>query len=681
MALKISSGGGAEKKRAEKPANDGGVFVKGRYEIKVEEPLPDYDSAPAVAFRATTVRDTERSLFALVCDPKVPPRLEMIPTLHRLDHGSMVNVIDWDVVDWPLEGRRCPALILPRPGGKKFLNGPKDERKPLTEDFVTRHFIQPAVEILREIHNAGETHRALRPDNIYFTDDDESGLVIGECFSAQPAIAQPIVLETLEASLSAPGGRGEGIAANDLYSLGVCILALLIGKYPCSNLSDDEIVSQKLAIGSYTTIAQNYRVSLTIMEVLRGLLSDDVSDRWSVEDLALWINGRRLSPKQPALPNKATRPFSVGGKEYVTARELANAMARNWDDATKVVLDGTLEGWLRRSLGDEVRTEAMGQAKGLGDIKDDPDRAVARAIIALDPDGPIRLRGLSATMGGVGVFGAIYCDDEAAKKLVAEIIQLSLPAFWMEQQMSTRPELSHAVARLDRMRATLMRPGIGYGLERVLYELNTDLPCRSPLFERDYVATLDHLLPALERKAIAADGNVKLMIDREVAAYIGAHYRRSVGGELGDVELDNKAEAATAQVRLLAMLQDSLARGKPFPGLCKASAKLLQPAIEKFQSRTTRKRILQSLQKAEREGRLQSLVAIVTNPSEVQQDANGYLKATNDYTRSAVDMIKLRHDMKNKGLIAAHVGGQVSSGLAGIIAAIIFAVAAIVRLA
>ena len=679
MALKISSGAETEKKPDGK-STPGKITVKERYEIWPDQPLPDYDSAPALAFKATTLRDSKRSVYALVCDPKAPPRLDMIPALHRFDHRAMINVIDWDVIDWPQEGRRCPVLILPKPAGGKVLKGPKEERAPLSEDYVTRNFIQPVSEILKEIHGAGETHRAFRPDNLYFADPEEKTLAIGECFSAPPAVAQPIVFETLESSLSSPGGRGGGTAADDLYALGVCILALLIGRYPCNTMTDEAIIAQKLAVGSYTTVAQSYRVSLTIMEVLRGLLSDDVADRWSLEDLSLWLNGRRLSPKQPPLPIKATRPISIGGHGYVTARELANAMSKNWDDAIPMVLQGDLDGWLRRSLGDESRTEAMTMAKGLSP-DEEPDRTLARAIVALDPEGPIRMRGFAATLGGFGTFGTVYFEDEEAKKLLGDTIRMGLPNFWLEQQSNLRPEMSHNAARLDRMRATLMRPAIGYGLERVLYELNPDLPCKSLFLERDYVPTLDYLLPAMERGAANREGDIKRLIDRDIAAYISAHYRRSVSGDLADIETDDKAAGATAEVRMLAMLQDSLARGKAFPALCRAAVVVLNPAVQKFHSKSTRKRMGQNLDKVARDGRLQALVAVVTNPAEVEQDKNGYLRATNNFTRSAVEMIKLRQNIKNQAKIALEVGGQISSGLAGIVAALICAISFAVRFA
>ena len=207
------------------------------------------------------------------------------------------------------------------------------------------------------------------------------------------------------------------------------------------------------------------------------------------------------------------------------------------------------------------------------------------------------------------------------------------------------------------------------------------MPCRSPLFEKDYVATLEHLLPALDRVARERDGDIKRLIDRDIAAYISAHYRRSVSGDLTDLEGEDAASSAIAQIRMLAMLQDSLARGKPFPDLSRAAVKMLSPAIEQFHSRTTRKRINQTMLKVSKDGRLQNLVTVIANPAEADADKAGYLKATNDFTKSVVEMITLRRNIKNQATIAANVGGQFSSGIAGILAALVCLITAAIRLA
>ena len=46
---------------AKKPTR---VSLRDRYEIAVDEPMPGYDNPPAVAFRASHVRDAGRDLIA-----------------------------------------------------------------------------------------------------------------------------------------------------------------------------------------------------------------------------------------------------------------------------------------------------------------------------------------------------------------------------------------------------------------------------------------------------------------------------------------------------------------------------------------------------------------------------------------------------------------------------------------
>jgi serine/threonine protein kinase len=137
-------------------------------------------------------------------------------------------------------------------------------------------------------------------------------LVFGQCVSTPPAVTQPVVYETIESGLAAPTGRGKGSLSDDMYSVGVTTLALLIGHSPCLGLSDDEIISRKFEMGSYWALLGDERVSLTMMEPLRGLLNDNPQKRWGLEDLVYWINGRRLNPKSQMLPPKAGRAMVVG---------------------------------------------------------------------------------------------------------------------------------------------------------------------------------------------------------------------------------------------------------------------------------------------------------------------------------------------------------------------------------
>ena len=134
--------------------------------------------------------------------------------------------------------------------------------------------------------------------------------MLGECVSSPPAMAQPFVYETIESCMCDPASRSLGTSADDLYALGVTLLAILTGRSPCRGMNDDEILDAKLSMGSYGALTQDMRVSLTMMEPLRGLLNDDAEQRWTVEDLGMWANGRRGSPIQQTMATRASRSFT-----------------------------------------------------------------------------------------------------------------------------------------------------------------------------------------------------------------------------------------------------------------------------------------------------------------------------------------------------------------------------------
>jgi len=119
-------------------------------------------------------------------------------------------------------------------------------------------------------------------------------------------------------------GRGMGTVETDLYALGVTILVLMAGRNPVADLKDEEILRAKITQSSYQALAADYRLPLQVLEVLRGLLSDDPAQRWNMESLELWLAGRRLSPIQTKPALRAQRPFSIKGIEVFNVRELAH---------------------------------------------------------------------------------------------------------------------------------------------------------------------------------------------------------------------------------------------------------------------------------------------------------------------------------------------------------------------
>lgn len=667
---------GAAQAMAAAPAGSSPIAIGRNIALHPDKPLPAYDTTGARAFHASHKREDARSLIALVCHAGVIPRLAMINVLKRMEYPHMPAPLQWEVIDWPAEGRRAPVIIIERPGGARLFPSASARRLPMPEEVVMREFIQPVHYLLTLLEEQHLVHRNIRADNLYYADPAERQIMLGECVSSPAGANNPCIYETLECCLAQVAGRGVGTAENDLYALGVVILILLTGQIPLAELDDDAITQMKMKQGSYATLTQGHRVSLTMMEPLRGLLHDNPRERWNLENLGFWLQGRRLSPKQQVTPARAARAFPFNGKQHWTARGLAQGLYHGWDQAAGLINDGTLETWLRRSLGGEEHTEAFVHARSMiriGQSEPDPDQMVARCLIALHPDGPLRFRSLSVTLSGFQTVMAHLYRDQNARADFPRMILDDIVPFWVETQAKVDLDNTMFANRARASKPILQQTAPGSGLERLVYEMDPNLPCMSPLFARDYVPDLESMVPAFERLAAAAaeteaDGDANsLFIDRDVAAFMAARSKRSLAQEFKDLSLGNDEPLARiAQVRLLAALQDTFNQSDKYPALCEAAHRLLGPAVTRFRSRSRRKRVTKELRKMKKTGRLRAFLQVIDHEGDVRQDEKMYRQAVSIYARSIEELIELKRDMLNRRELAKEIGGQLSGALSGL---------------
>jgi hypothetical protein len=316
-----------------------------------------------------------------------------------------------------------PAIVTPidRPRGT------------LSDADLMNDILPPLVSSLQQFLEVGVTHRAIRATNIFYKDLSRRRTTLGDCCTAPAGLLQPLAYETIEGGLANPWGRGEGTPSDDLYALGVTMVCLSLGRNPVADLSDDQLIADKIARGSFAAIVRNERLSAAIIEPVRGLLTDDAKERWTIQDVDAWLHGRHFTPRQPTQAKRAMRPFEFEGEGYFTARALAHAFTRKPAAAVQVVKSPELEAWMQRSLGDPERVKAVASALSEGHDSTGPgleERLVARVAIALDPAAPVRYKGFAATIDGFGAALAGAFRGQGSPALVAETVLGRLPVFW-----------------------------------------------------------------------------------------------------------------------------------------------------------------------------------------------------------------------------------------------------------
>lgn len=672
MAISMASTAEGEEPLSAVPqAFQAPVDLGGRCEIMPGSALPELDSIGGKAYACRSHRDRKTDSFAIITERPVPARIEVMTSFRTIENPAVLRLMDWGTVDWTPDGKRRFALVFERPAGRRLMTSLGDIRDPFPDDQIVRGLLPTLLFALREMNVRGMTCGAIRPTNLFQKDSGAGVIMLGDCLSTPPGYGQPVLVETIERAMAQPAGRGNGSIGDDLYALGVTMLVLLLGRHPLPDLDEDSLLRLKMDRGTYPALTGHLRLPQSLLEPLRGLMTDDPKQRWTLSDLDLWLQGRRLSPKQPQVPRRGARPFEFQGEQLLHCRSLSRALARQPAAAAPLIERGDVEKWVRRSIGDEARGEliqtAISSAGAAGRTATQEDRMVARVAIALDPPAPIRYRGASLMPDGLGTALAEAMWQGSSVQPYAEMVLTQLPMFWVNCQTDFRPEYVPLVQSYDAQRMMLEHVGLGFGVERVLYELCPSCPCLSPEIRDYYALTPAELLAALDHVA-TRPGRGREPIDRHVMAFITAHHKKLNDRLLQP--LSNQQDPARRAIAMISILADVQNRFGParLPNLCGWVVTQMEPVFKRFKNKETRERLKQEVVQAARDGILDALVHIVDNIEAIRADDKGFLTAMRQYetlTRQ-IERLKSGSDLKSDATL--HAGRQVAAIVTSVIA-------------
>lgn len=621
---------------------DDQILLDERYEIAPDRRMPKFDSPGAEAFAVHDRNEPGRPMFALMAPGNLPCRYLGLTAKKPPSDTPVMWPRASGVVDWPMAanggavvwGRR-PALIFDAPKGERVFGGEVAPPRPMTEPQLARQVIGPLITVVRELTQLGVPHRGIRPGNLFYQSGNQGSMMLGECFSMPPGFAQPALYETIENAIPDPYGRGLGLNADDLYALGVLILQLHIGRDPTEGMSEEEVISAKITAGSFAALAGREKLSTSMAEILRGLLNDKASDRWTLRHLDAWTTGQHFTPTMPILPQRASRPIRFGDTDHMNRPALAHAMARRWPESMKLVDSSDFDNWMKRSFNDDkvgdVMNRLMGAAASSGPAAAIKDRYLSRLIIWMNAQSPICYRDIRVNITGMATMLASVLDNQPLLNQFVEMLRGRLVQVWMNEQVALNSDQLQVRRIMEEVEKHIEKPAIGQGVERALYELDPLVPCRSPMIADFYVTNMRDLLPAIDA-ALPGLGEGTIPMDRHIAAFIGAHLRRSIDRELGAIaQAQEEADRRIAILRLLAMVQQAYPNRK-LPRLADAVVAMLAPALNSFHHATVREDAGRRMQKLGKECDFAALALLFDpNGSFRRSDSLGFTAAKRAY--------------------------------------------------
>lgn len=642
------------------------VLLNDRYDVHPAKPLHDLDSPSARAFEAADRLEPTRTVFALVCIPGMPTRSEAIDQIVGQDVPGILDLLDVGSIDWPLLGRRCQILILQRPLGGRVSVITTMELSSHRKADIIRLIVGGVVTGLQQLSFRSFGHGAIRHDNVYFLDSERETVVLGEFFSSPAGFDQPTVFETIERGMATKAGRGKVTKTDDIYALGVMMVFLILGRNPVKDLDVHQLITSKISLSSFITLAGKSQISMAYLDALRGLLRDDWEERWDLEELEQWLGGQRVATLSSLKAPKAPRPLIFGGEEHYIGRTLAHSMSRKPDGALKLIKEHTLDQWLARGLEEkelaasvELVIEEFGAAPGDKTIAN--DILLTKVLMLMDLDAPIRYKNLSFFPNGFGPMLAVEFLRKGDTRIHVEAVVRGIPGIWFALQDQGTPGSGHQSE--DRtfswVRNFLRIATPGFGLERCLYELNKGIPCLSPIIANEYVDDLALLLPALDK----AENRVETKaspIDRHIAAYIATHDSLDVDKYLDEIAASDEATSILGSLHLLARLQKKYGPDSLY-GVTKWIGGLIGPAVSLYKSRLTRQAIENEMPRLVRRGSLPDILELLDNAEKKILDANEHKAAIEEFQDTEIEITEIELELAPGSRVAEDKGKKATA--------------------
>ena len=647
-------------------------LIDGRYAINLDMPLNEYNSEFAKAYEVTDKRDKKStSLYALVYGRSMSPRVNIIKTLKNISLNNFLTPIAADVILLSKQKEHCFTVVLPKPQGMKLseyvlANGA------FSEERIIKKIIEPLSFVLDILEKAEVVHGRINLNNIYI--DDAKNIILGECISEPTGYSQSSFYETLERIRILPIGKGRGDVSIDYYALGAVSLCLQKGRDISESIDDEQLVVSKLMQGSFNTLVQNLVLSSMMMDLYRGLLNDKASARWRSSSLKDWLKGKHFNLVRMPPIIEATRSIFFCDVQYFNRSALAHALHHNWSAAKIFLREDKLIKWIEGSVGNSEMADKLRQAQKItssSEIKnsvfDSGDELVVRCLSIIEPGEILRIKTLAINADALG---SIIADEFRRKSTsYLQLIATALRKDLIQQNIASAEGLDkRIIVTVEKLTNLIQLTGVGFGIERCLYELNPILPCQSEATKSEHILKLDHMLEFLDARASETG---KYPMDRHIAAFIASRINLQDGLFVSSLmnfpKLQENKHIQTLTLLSTAQRSSSVRKLKGVAGVI---GEQLLSVADCIHSKKIKEEYSKNIKGLSRSGSLAGLYSFISESQLLAKDHTGFEEAKRQYKQFSVQFAKLKKE-KTIANLGYHYGLRVAMFLSYALCALV----------
>lgn len=637
--------------------------IAGRFTINIRVPLTQFNTSTADAYEASDMNNPNRHLYALVMKRSFNYRSQAMDALLGAQHPHLLTILAYGTVFLTAFNEAFNVVIIDKPTGMQLSELVARQR--INQEHIIRDSIlSPLCKALLALREKQIVHNCINLNTLYISDV----LQVGECVSQQAGLDQHYLYEPLERMMADVMGKGQGNEKVDVYAVGVLSYELLYGLDHIRKIPKETFIEQALDLGIYNMFANNIDFPDGMQDFFRGILNDNPAERWGLDQLQQWLNGKRFNMINASSAHDSVRPINFDGEDFYSQRALAHSLHQKWRDAMKDIRALKLDRWAEMSLHKPEIAENIARTIRIAGTETSASERqnndmLTRIITILDPTGPLRTRLVSVRLDSIGILLAHYIErgNTSEMQQLLDIVENDIPNYWAEiTEVSKSPEFSQTLWKLQRVRTHLKMRSLGFGLERVLYDLNPNMPCQSPLLSTYHITTLSDLLKTLDvlAKKMAPDSSI---VDRHIAAFIAS--KADMGKDLKLNELAAVPQlASNPELIMLKILAKAQSKQDKLllPGLCTWAAMRIETMLDQIHNRAFRRKLKLQLKPTAAAGYLNDVMNIISSRDIANRDHDGFSHAIALFQINSARIDKLQNP-KIIEKMSSELGGRIAA--------------------
>lgn len=616
-------------------------IVASKFNIHVHHPLKNLSNEFAKYYVATHL-DTNEEHYAIVFERTFSPNYELINAISASSENIFIKPIAASYTK--LSNTKIFHLVIIV---KKFnpdanlLNYSRNNE--LNVKLITNKIIGFLSKALSFAQKNKFDIGNINPKNILF---DGENILIREPYITLPHFHQEACYLAIELLDCHPAARFTGKILADIYAIGMTILEI---DNKNLKLPDNQIAlkGERFKASSYYAIVSRSKVKDGLKFFIKHTMDDNADRRWNLKQIEDFSVGNNPDANIQ-LHGETSPPISFNGANYSSFISLASALFNEWEIAQSFIQEERLLKWVQRLVPKhssmeyiyELLTKENAVSKFVSKIID-RDEKLFRIIQALDMHGPMRYQGIGIFLNSIPSI-YLYALLNGENKVVDAVIKIILRKRWEDlYKIDENIDLNDEYIMLLESINSYYDPKISTcSVHRVLYTLNPDLPCLSPIVISNYVQTLEDIIILLDN--IAETHPDKLVFDDHILGFIAEkaslkkeHYVRLLNG------ISHLTRNATSNALvLLAIISQKNLRIKTVNLAIYFQKYLIDIISRVINNRKIKDSLTDQIKIAAKEGNFNKMLSVINSNAIFNADQIGFEKATSDI-KKLEDKIKM----------------------------------------